>query len=189
MKTARNTLAIMVAATGLFAAATASAADYHVDDVARRLEGQAREMTRELRSHFRHAPHYGHLMADAGNIARSARHIHDVAHNGGNLRHLSSDLRTIDAKVHHLADVINEIRRDVHHGVGHFDGNASHAYRLVRRMQATVHHLQRDIRLAMRTYDHHNGHHHTTYYRSRSRRSAGISWNGKNISIQLGSHF
>lgn len=190
MKTARISIAILVASMGLFAASTARAgADYHVDDVALRLERQAKQLARELRYNFRHAAHFGHLMADARNIARSARHIHDVAHRGGSLRHLKSDLREIDDKVHHLTDLMRDIREDASHGHGHFDGNPRRAFRLVREMTNTVHHLQRDVKLAIRAQRGHHGHGHRVHYRPAPRQQAGISWNGKNFAIHFGGRF
>lgn len=195
MNTARTTIAIIVATTGLFASATSvvAASDVHIDDVALRLERRAKEMVRELRYNYRHAPHYGHLISDARDIARSARHIHDVAHDGGRLRHLRADLRELDEKVHHLRDVLRDVQQDVRNGHGHIDGDPRRARRMYRRLQETAHHLQADIRTAIRWQDHHHGHRHSRIRHNQVvvpiGRSAGMTWNGRNFSIRVGSRF
>ena len=155
MTFARTSLAVLVAVGGLIfgSSTTEAASSHHIDAYALRLQGQANSLMRELKYHYRHAPLFGHLMADARSIKRDVGHVHEVAHYGRDLKHLQADLRELDRAIHHLDELMKEVEyhvRDCHDPrCGHFHGDTRSARRLVNRMLDTLHHLQEDVRTAL----------------------------------------
>lgn len=198
MRIARTTLAILVAATGLLATQSYAEARScrQLDGATTRLERQSKQLTREIRYNYRHAPRFGRLVSESREVARRARHINDVAHGGGNLKHLKRELREIDERIHRLADLMRDIQRAVRRGQrGHFDGDIRPSRQLVREMQATVHNLRDDVRVALQQRRNHKGHRHVTArpdyvdYRAIPDRAAGFSYQGRGWSFRIGHAF
>lgn len=116
----------------------------HIDRLAVRIQNKARLLASET-THYRHTAEYHHLVSDTQEIARLARHIHDVTHFEGNLNHLVSDMSELDQKFHHLEDVFDRIEHDAAYGDGHVHGNTSHVKRLLNSIEDAIHHIQEDI--------------------------------------------
>jgi hypothetical protein len=151
------TRTILTLALAGFAFTGAAQADTygHIDQLALQLEKYATRLDREFALHYRHTSQYAHLRSDSREMARLARHVHEVAHNYGSLSHLESDLRSLDRRFHHLEDLVNDIEfhaaHDYHggfdyHGGGHIHGETSHVRSLLNAMEDTLHHLQSDLR-------------------------------------------
>ncbi len=138
----RTAAAVALTAMTFGGEASAQAPARHIDDVAFRLARQADEVLREVNTHFRRAPQYRHLASDVREMARLARHIHEVAHRGGSLRHLRSDVRDLDRLHHHAEDLVGEMAR-----FGGIDRRAlRHITGEMRQMHGLIVHLQRDLR-------------------------------------------
>ena len=147
---------MMIAAGAVisFTASVSSAGTYdHFDSIAKDLERQANLFVRETR-HFRHTPQYRHLLHDALQLARTARHAHVTAHIGCNLAHLEKDVQLLDSTLHHVADLVRDIERHSRHGYGHTHGDTRHVHQLLRLMVADVHHLLADLRSFRGHHDH-----------------------------------
>jgi hypothetical protein len=151
------TRTILTVALAGFALAPAAQADTygHIDQLANQLEKYATRLDREFALHYRHTSQYAHLRSDSREMARLARHVHEVAHNYGSLSHLESDLRSLDRRFHHVEELVEDIEfhsaHDYHggfgyHGGGHIHGEISHVRGLLNAMEATLHHLQSDLR-------------------------------------------
>lgn len=149
------TTALMMTA-GLFAS-TASAADPHLDDLAFTLQQQAALACREVRYGFQRTPAYPHLYKDFYELYTLAEHVHEVAHNHGDLVHLKDDVEEMDALFHQVEELTAQAGnvRVVQANGGYISvpacGNAVSAYHL-RKLQAlmvqmedTIHHLQEDL--------------------------------------------
>ncbi|MGB6042162.1 MAG: hypothetical protein WBF93_03295 [Pirellulales bacterium] len=166
MTFARYPLAILVAGAGLIigSSTTEAASNHHIDAYALGIQRQANGLMSELKYHYRHAPQFSHLMADARQVARNAAHVHEVAHYDRDLQHLQADLRELDSAIHHLDELMREVEYHVRHcrnrRCGHFHGDTRSARRLVDQMIGSLHHLQDDVRreLAVRRGNHRNGH-------------------------------
>ena len=100
----KTTAALVMLAAGYFAN-TASAADPHLDDLAFSLKQQAALACREVRYGFQRTPAFPHLYKDFYELYTLADHIHDVAHNHGNLRHLKDDVDQLDELFHHTEEL------------------------------------------------------------------------------------
>jgi hypothetical protein len=138
---------LLVAAT--FGTTSARADEFdHIDDLAVRLQGQARALYGELREHYSHAAHGDHLISDAAAMYRTAAHIHEIAHHAGNVFHLRNDLASLDRNFHHLEGLLDDSERharfDPWHG-GHAHGPTGHVKRLMAEMEDTLHHLRSDV--------------------------------------------
>src|SRR5262245_24215280 len=59
-----------------------------IDKLAARLERLTREFNQEVDTHYRNTPVYRHLEDDVDELVRLADHVHDVAHNSRDRRHL-----------------------------------------------------------------------------------------------------
>ncbi len=112
-----------------------------VDSLAQRLEGQARELLREFRTHFGRSPRFRYLERDILEMARLADHVHDVAHRGGSLAHLRSDVNTLDRLFHRVERQVDElcvlVRLDPR-GTAHLRAELA-------RLGRTLHQLRREI--------------------------------------------
>jgi len=135
----------------------------HIDGLAVELKAQAEAFRGEVRQHYRHTPQYRHLYQDATEMARLADHLHEVAHHGGNIRHLRSDVASLDRTFHHVEELVDQMSHSDHgydHGslsfgrghrrsVGFRSGSSSgvsHLKRQLRAMENTLHHMQDDLR-------------------------------------------
>ena len=145
-------VAMTVAALGI-SAANASAADpHHIDDLAFAVRNDAARIANEVRYHFRHSPHFEHLYSDAYEMYQLADHIHDIAHEHGDLEHIRADMTELDELFHHLEELVDEATVGGIHG-GHYSSwhRRSHGYhgarlkRLVARLSENLHHLQEDV--------------------------------------------
>ncbi len=123
---------------------SADASTYrHIDSLAVRLQGQAREMIGELRLHYRHTGDFQHLLSDAYEVFRLAAHVHEVIHHDDCLPHVRADIDALDRKFHHLENLVAHITHHPHGG--HVDGNTFHIHQMLAAMEDTLHHLQEDI--------------------------------------------
>jgi hypothetical protein len=106
-----------------------------VDRLAVQLERDTRTLKREADEHFRRAPDYRNFDLRVTQIARLADHIHDLAHQRGNFRHMRNDVVQIDRLFHeaerqfnamviwgrldrksvrHLRGALSQVERDIH---------------------------------------------------------------------------
>jgi hypothetical protein len=154
MKTIATTALMLT--VGLFAN-SASAADPHLDDLAFSLKQQAALACREVRYGFQRTAAYPHLYKDFYELYTLADHIHDVAHNHGDLRHLKDDVDQLDELFHHTEELTARTGsvRIVQAGGSCITvpacGGIASSYHL-RKLQAimvqmedTIHHLQEDL--------------------------------------------
>ncbi|NIL97459.1 MAG: hypothetical protein GTO53_07550 [Planctomycetales bacterium] len=201
MRITRYTVAILVATGGLIvgSATTEAASGHHIDAYALRLQDQAKRLSREVKYHYRHAPQFGHLLADARQVQRKAAHVHQVAHRRGDLEHLQADLQDLDRALHHLDQLMKEIEHPVcdYHDrrARYFHGDTRLARRLVDRMLDTLHHLQEDVRVALRRHRHPRGHRYGRghvadrgYYHGQTG-WYGVSFGNRGWTLRLGSGF
>lgn len=125
----------------------------HIDNLAVRLQGQARELIGEFRLHYRHTGDYRHLISDSYQMYQLAAHIHSVTHHGGSLYHVRNDVNKLDSLFHHLEGLVRHMEQHSHGG--HIHGDTRHVRRLLARMEDTLHHLQEDVEAMT---DPHHGH-------------------------------
>ncbi len=135
----------------------ASAADPHLDDLAFSLRQQAALACQEVRYGFQRSPTFPHLYKDFYNLYSLAEHVHDVAHNSGDLRHLKDDADEIDASFHHAQEMLAQFGAarpvPVRHGcicqtpapAGVSGFHLRRLQVLVGQMETTIHHLQEDL--------------------------------------------
>src|SRR5688572_28728805 len=116
-----QTLAACGLVTVAFSASASADTYSHIDQLALKIERQAKQLLNESR-HYRHAAEYSHLVADAREMSTLAEHMHDVAHQHGSLDHLESDLAQLNAQFHHFESLINQIEWRSAHGDGHVHG-------------------------------------------------------------------
>jgi hypothetical protein len=152
----KTTLAALMLTAGLFAD-SASAADPHLDDLAFTLKQQAALACREVRYGFQRTPAFPHLYKDFYELYTLADHIHDVAHNHGDLCRLKESVDQMDALFHHAQELTARSGnvRVVQTGGGfHYVpacGSAVSSHHLRRlqvimaQMEETIHHLQDDL--------------------------------------------
>lgn len=136
---------------------SASAADPHLDDLAFSLKRQAALACREVRYGFRRTAAFPHLYRDFYEMYTLADHIHDVAHNHGDLRHLKDDVDQLDALFHHTEELTARTGnvRIARPGrscltVPACGGSVSQYHlrklqRIMVEMEDTIHHLQDDL--------------------------------------------
>ena len=124
------------------ALATSASADtyHHIDQIALTIERQTQQLRREI-VHYRHTPEYAHLYADTREIARLAKHMHEVAHHHGSLAHLQADLRTLDSVFHHMEQTFRAAEASAAHGHGHIHGSTSHVRHLLHLIEENIHHI------------------------------------------------
>ena len=153
----RTMLIALATSLAITAGQSAQAASYHhIDGLAVKLQGQARELYNEFKQHYRHVSGYSHLRSDAANMYRTAAHVHKVAHQNGGVHHLKSDLAKADRLFHHLEDVVAELEHNTAHSFGgHSHGDLSHVHALMRSMKTTLHHLRNDIEEMSYSYHSH----------------------------------
>jgi len=146
----------LILTIGLFTS-SASAADPHLDDLAFSLKRQAALACREVRYGFRRTAAFPHLYKDFYELYTLADHIHEVAHNHGDLRHLKDDVDALDDLFHHTEELTaraGNVR--VVSGTGIVTtvpacgGNVSRYHlrkllAIMAEMEDTIHHLQDDL--------------------------------------------
>lgn len=149
MKSIVTTALILTA--GLFAN-TASAADPHLDDLALTIKNEAALACREVQYGFRRTPAFPHLYKDFYELYTLANHVHEVAHNHGDLRHLKDDVEQMDQLFHHTEEMTAKFSQPQPIGGGYHSapGNVSgyHLRRLQKimvSMEENLHHLQEDL--------------------------------------------
>lgn len=149
------TTALLVTGMTLGISSTEAKAQ-HVDDHAAQLKKQVQTLYSEFARNYRHTSAYHHLMSDTAQMFRLAGHIHEVAHRGGNLRHLEADVRQLDKLYHHVEDQVADMSRrggrhndDLH---GHRHDHDSHrgpdtrrARRLLSDIEDSIHHLHEEL--------------------------------------------
>jgi hypothetical protein len=118
----------------------------HIDSLALSLQKQTRALYNEFGEHFGHSSHAFHLKNDAAKMFRLARHVHDVAHVGGNPNHIAADLKQLDQLFHHLEGLVDHIEHDAAHGDGHVHGDITHVRQLMAEVEGTLHHLRADLK-------------------------------------------
>lgn len=188
MTVVRTTFAALIASAIALTASSAHADGFdHIDELALQMQRQTRALYSEFRLHYSHAAHAAHLRSDAARLYYLARHIHEVAHFGGSLRHLESDLAQVDALFHHLEELVEHIEDDAFFGDGHVHGDTEHVEHLMEELEDTIHHLQADVR-ALRLhqapviiappYGHGYGY-------GQSHGGVGVHWNGGSIRIRF----
>ena len=133
---------------------TAKADTYqHIDQLALHIARQAKTLVSESR-HYRHTPEYRYLVSDAQDMANLAEHIHELAYRNGSLKHLSSDLADLDAKLHHLEALFDHVERSAGQGRGRIYANTSHVRSLLNSIATDINYLESDVaalRVAIRT--------------------------------------
>ena len=109
-----NTFSKTIAALGIIATtwfSTASADNYRlIDDLALSIARKSRLVVSET-EYFRNTPQYRYILSDAREMCRLADHIHEVAYRHGKSAYLVSDLGELEARLHHLAGVFDQIER------------------------------------------------------------------------------
>jgi hypothetical protein len=126
----------------LVAAPTAQADYHHIDQLALRMERQARELISEVDAHYRHHSMYRHLRSDSVGLYRLARHIHELAHHQGPSHHLRADLDSADHRQHQIQSLVAQ---SAFAPLGHTHGNVGHLRRRLGQMERTLHHLRDDV--------------------------------------------
>ncbi|HBN76951.1 MAG TPA: hypothetical protein DD473_14260 [Planctomycetaceae bacterium] len=116
----------------------------HVDELAVDLANLAQDLHDEVHVHLEGHQYFRHIDGHAEKIEELSEHIHDLAHEGGNIRHLREDVIELDEEVHHADGVITDIARK---GVRarDFDGGVRQTRRIVDAMIAILHHLEEDL--------------------------------------------
>lgn len=130
--------AVLVLFTG---SASAGPRFDHIDKLASQLERQARDLHKEVDAHFRRTPQYRHLHEDVTEMARLAQHIHEVAHDEGDVRHLRADVKKLDRLFHHVEEVVD----DLAHSRGADRRAVRHIRGALKEMGRTLHHLREDL--------------------------------------------
>jgi hypothetical protein len=142
MRTLGTVITTAVAAL-VTTAGTAQADVYqHLDSLAVKLQGQVRELHREVDLHFRNTTAYRHLHADMEQMERAAEHIHEVAHQRGSVTHLRADVERLDRLYHHMEGVIHDLAHD-----RRIDRQTiRHLQREMAAVGDTLHHMREDLR-------------------------------------------
>ncbi len=146
--------AAMILTAGLFGT-SASAADPHLDDLAFSLKKQAAAACQEVRYGFRRTAVYPQLYKDFYELYTLADHVHDVAHNHGDLCHLKDDVDDMDRLFHHAEEMVARfsVPQTVLRGRACLTPQATgvstyHLRRLnaiLATMEDTIHHIQDDL--------------------------------------------
>lgn len=116
----------------------------HVDELAVDLAQLARDLHDEVHVHLEGHQYFRHIDKHADKIEEFSEHIHELAHEGGNIKHLREDVIELDEEVHHADEVITQIARK---GVRarDFEGGVRQTRRIVDAMIAILHHLEDDL--------------------------------------------
>ncbi len=154
MMFSRTALTTAIAVLGLTAGSRTVQAQspQHLDHLALELREQSRELYYEFQAHYSHVPHFRHLMSDSAEMYQLANHVHEVAHHGGGLYHLSDDVNKLDRLFHHVEGLVADMQRHTWQGVGHTHGDTRHVVGELRQMENTLHHLQSDLRALTQPY-------------------------------------
>jgi hypothetical protein len=110
----------------------------HVDDLAVRLEQLAREVCWEMHLNYAHNPDYLVTYAEAYEMLRQAKYIHQEEHHGhrGEIARVVGEL---DRLFHHVEDDIRTWQPSHDQFVGH-----GSLFDKMERMEDTLHHLMQD---------------------------------------------
>jgi hypothetical protein len=140
-----------MAAIGALWFASAARADpmAHVDQLALDIQSKAGLLMRETR-HYVHTPEYQHLREDALRLRRLANHVHQIAHQGGSVFHLNSDLVELDRSFRHIQSLFDRIESSAQYGVGHVHGPTEHVRELLCAIEECIRHMQDDVRELLR---------------------------------------
>jgi hypothetical protein len=112
-----------------------------IDRLASRLENEARELNREVETHFRSSPSYRAFAAQVDQIAHLAEHVHDVAHRGGSLAHLHEDVHQLDRAFHAAERLFDQMTR-----YGRVDyQTVAHVRWSLRRVETSIHNLSHEL--------------------------------------------
>ena len=142
-KTAFTMLAMMLTVSALATQAKSDIYD-HVDELALKIQRQTRSLLRET-VHYRYTPEYRKIVSCTNELNRLATHIHDVSHFEGNLFHLKSDLRALDAEFHDLEALFDQVELNASRGYGTVIGCTAHVKRLLDSIEDSIHCLQDDV--------------------------------------------
>lgn len=116
----------------------------HVDELAVRLAKLSQDLHDEIHVHLEGHPYFRHMDGHAEEIEELSEHIHDLAHDGGNIRHLREDVVKLDSEVHHADELITKIaQRGVRRE--HFHGGIRVTRSIVDEMLDILHHLEDDL--------------------------------------------
>jgi len=183
----RTLLTALAAATLM--AATADRADaqvyQHLDQLALRMQGEARTLYSEVRLHYSHTSAYPHLRSDVIQLYRAAAHVHEVAHHRGSLHHLRSDLAKMDRLLHHVQRLVDSIDFHTSHGHGgHTHGAAYHVRQVLNRMESLLHHMRRDVASLTSPPIHHGGGMHGGGFHGGI--GHGVHWHGNGVHVGVG---
>jgi hypothetical protein len=168
----RTTTLVIASALGLFAFQPAMADHGHtlgrIDNLARAIQAESRELYYELRSVSYSNPELRSAQNEVGQVYQLASRIHDAAHGGS--------IYSMDRNVHSL-------KRLVHHVEEHLVG-----YRHFRRHIDRIDSLTHDLEDAIHDLDDHD------FYRGpvssgpviHTRPSSGVTFGGRGISFTIG---
>ncbi len=129
----------------LTATSTLHANEYrHIDSLAVQIQNKTKLLVKET-VHYKYTANYFHMLEDTREMARLARHIHEVAHNEGNIFHLEADLNDLDRAFHHVERLFDTTEIGAAYGAGHVQGNTKHVKRLLDKIEDCIHHMRDDI--------------------------------------------
>ena len=119
----------------------------HVDDLAVRMEQLAREVCWEMHFNYTHNPGYAVTYAEAYDMLRQAKYIHQEEHHGhrGEIARVVGDL---DRLFHHIEDDICDWQPSHSHFIGH-----GSLFDKIEELEDTLHHLMQDVGVAASTTD------------------------------------
>lgn len=160
---------------------------------ARTLESQAERIDREVDTRFSFLPFARGLKADVCEMARLADHVHDITHDKASLRHIQSDLRDLDTQFHRVEAVTIQLERLAANS-HECHRNRVDAYQIRRlndriaEMGATLHSMQDTLAAMLRECDHHRDDHFIGGPSFGPRRSVGVHYDGRNITVPVHSN-
>ncbi|HEX5104818.1 MAG TPA: hypothetical protein VFV87_13450 [Pirellulaceae bacterium] len=126
-----------------------------VEDLAFHVQDHSRDLYYEVRNHLGQTSAGRHLMSDVVEVNRAAARIRSYAHAGYNLEVICRDARKLDELIHHMEEIVDDLRHAGHDHYGHdhfgygqfghgqFDGR--HVASLLREIEEDVHNLQSEI--------------------------------------------
>ena len=116
----------------------------HIDELADRMANLAEQLHGRIHQHLEGHEFFQEIDEQVDAIEAESHHIHEIAHQGGNIQHLQDDLGELDAAIDHANDVITRVAR---RGVlsQHYDGAIRQTRTLIRQMDDTLHHMEEDL--------------------------------------------
>ncbi len=113
-----------------------------IDRLAFKIQDQSRQLARVANQHYRHSPHYGHLIADTSAMLKQSMHLHDVAYEHGDLQRLAEDLAKLDTSFHHLEETFTVIAGDAAAQRSHVKRHTARVKELLSVTEENLHLLQ-----------------------------------------------